>query len=247
MIEAAFISDLHLNPNKPDITEKFLQFTQWASHHIKKLYILGDFFHVWAGDDLGDAWSDEIAETIANLTRSGVEVYYLHGNRDFLLGHQFASKANMTLLPDPYILHMHNMPILLTHGDQYCTRDRSHQWLRRLTRNHVFVPLFLRIPKAWRKKLVMKVRTKSQQGKKKPDSIYEVVREALLKQLECYQVEQGIHGHILKSGVTKHDKFNRTFVQTVLSDWDDTPAVLCYDSTKRLSFISWESISYVRR
>src|SRR5258708_4351574 len=98
MNDAVFISDLHLNPEQPDILVRFKQLIQWAGKSTRNLYILGDFFHVWAGDDSLDAWSSDIAEQLSWLAQQGVSVFYIHGNRDFLLGQDFAKRACMQIL-----------------------------------------------------------------------------------------------------------------------------------------------------
>lgn len=241
MIKAVFISDLHLNPDEPAITHRFFDFTEWASTNTEQLYILGDFFHAWPGDDSLDAWSESIAKRLAWLASCGVSIFYMHGNRDFLLGQRFAKQANMQILDDPYVINLHGESILLTHGDQYCTRDTGHMWLRRITRNKLFGLIFRAIPLAIRKKMVMSVRNRSQNSPSKAASQLEIVTDVMIKDMDAFHVKTIIHGHIHKPGINVHQNNNQTYRQIVLSDWDDTPQLLCYDCSHRLFFMSPEA------
>ncbi|GGI76174.1 UDP-2,3-diacylglucosamine diphosphatase [Legionella impletisoli] len=235
MIDAVFISDLHLNPEQPDITERFFRFIDWASHHTSRLFILGDFFHAWPGDDALDGWSESIAHRLAWLTRQGVQISYLRGNRDFLIGQQFAKLANITILTDPHVLKLNQELILLTHGDQYCLRDVAHQWLRRLTRNRIFFTLFQVMPLKFREKIVLGVRQHSQQSNKS-DYELEIVPEAMIREMDRNKVEIVIHGHIHKPEIKYHEAKQTTYKQIVLSDWDDIPHLLCYDKSNGFYF-----------
>lgn len=234
MIDAVFISDLHLHPNIPAITERFTRFVQWAVANTRVVYILGDFFHVWAGDDSLDAWSKSIAAQLSWLADQGVTLYYMHGNRDFLLGQQFATIASLHILPDPSVIELNDERILLTHGDAYCTNDRGHQWLRRLTRNCFFKTLFLTIPYRIRSRIVSQIRTHSQENKYKPQWTMDIVPAVMLSHMRKLGVEVVIHGHIHKPGLTTHAGDYR---QYVLSDWDDNPLILCYYNSSGFCFI----------
>lgn len=237
-LDAVFISDLHLNPCHPEITTRFLDFVQWALKATRSVYILGDFFHVWAGDDAQTEWTDVIAHQLSLLAMAGVSVYYLHGNRDFLLGHGFADRASMTILLDPTLIQLGGQSILLTHGDRYCTQDRGHQWLRRLTRNRLFTTLFLKIPLRFRKKIVQRVRMQSEANHHKPLWKMAIVPSVMLTHLQQMKARIVIHGHIHQPGLTQHDRSNQQYAQYVLSDWDDNPQILCYNKTKGFYFTS---------
>ncbi|WP_133130442.1 UDP-2,3-diacylglucosamine diphosphatase [Legionella yabuuchiae] len=235
MIEAVFISDLHLNPQQPDITERFNHFIDWASKNTTQLYILGDFFHVWAGDDALDDWSESIAKRLAWLQSQGIEIYFMRGNRDFLIGQRFAKLANIQIITDPLIITLNHESILLTHGDQYCSRDVSHQWLRRLTRNRVFFRMFQAMPLSLRKKIVFGVRQRSQQSSKS-DYQLEIVPEAMIAEMNRNKVQTVIHGHIHRPEIKYHKAKQITYKQIVLSDWDDIPRLLCYDKANGFYF-----------
>lgn len=235
MIEAVFISDLHLHPEDDQITQRFHKFMDWALQHTKNVYILGDLFHVWPGDDGIDSWSKEIAQRLHELSQHKIRLYYIHGNRDFLLGEKFASLAGMKILLEPKIIQLGKEQVMLAHGDRYCTNDTGHQWLRRLTRNKLFPKLFLKLPFSLRSKLVYAVRQHSQNGKKNMQSM-DTVPDAMIRHMQDHKVSILIHGHTHKPGLTIHQRGERNFRQYVLSDWDDTPLLMCYDNANSFYF-----------
>lgn len=234
--EAVFISDLHLHPDNIVITERFNKCIDWLANNTRSLYILGDFFHVWPGDDGFDAWSLAIARRLKGLSSQGIPVYFMVGNRDFLVGEQFARESGVSILSEPAIVHIDEQPVLLVHGDRYCTKDKGHQWLRRLTRNRIFPKIFLRIPFQFRNKMVNGVRQISQSGQYKPE-IMDVVPEVMLAHMQHFKVTTLIHGHTHKFGLTRHQTNGNNFSQYVLSDWDDSPQLLCYDKAKGFQFV----------
>lgn len=232
MLEAVFISDLHLHPQQPLITLRFNRLIEWVAANAPKLYILGDFFHMWAGDDMRDAWSLKIIEKLRWLAEQGVSIYFMHGNRDFLLGKTFAKLAQVQLLADPTLINLGEQTVLLSHGDRYCLLDKAHQRFRRLTRNRLFKMIFLLLPLAFRLKLVNHVRTTSQNNRTKPAWSMDVVPEALIQQMKQYKTQSIIHGHTHQPGSTTYMSQGQKFTQWVLSDWDDIPQILCYYSSK---------------
>ena len=236
MIDVVFISDLHLNPQDDAITERFIRFIQWAAHQTKTVYILGDLFHVWPGDDGLDAWSQSIAEQFSWLAAQGVKIYYMHGNRDFLLGQRFASLASMEMLSDATLITLGDTQVLLSHGDRYCTKDKGHQWLRRLTRNPIFPRLFLSLPFKIRAKIVYDMRLYSQTNRTKSPLNMDVVPDVLLDHMKKLQVNVLIHGHTHKPGLTTHMSNGKAYQRYVLSDWDDNPLLMCYDNANGFYF-----------
>lgn len=237
MIEAVFISDLHLHPERTDIESLFTQFILWAKHAaVKKIYILGDFFHAWAGDDAFDEWSISIAKQLSELSQQGIEIFYMHGNRDFLLGKHFAALANTTILSDPSVIYLGDKRVLLAHGDAYCTKDKSHQYFRFLTRNRFFSWFFLGIPLAYRLALVNKVRNKSENNTNKATEIMDVTNDSVIECMKKHGVYFLIHGHTHKPGITKYDDNENHLQRYVLSDWDAIPSILCYDRTMGLFY-----------
>ena len=237
MIEAVFISDLHLHPHEADITDRFNRFIQWAIDNTQHVYILGDFFHVWPGDDALDAWSESIAMQLSRLASHGIKLYFMPGNRDFLLGNRFAKLACMTILSEPSVITLGDVNLLLVHGDRYCTNDKGHQWLRRLTRNSLFTTLFLRLPYHIRMKLVNNIRQRSQANHNKSADSMAVVVPVMLKHMQQMQVTTVVHGHTHKPGLTTHFHDQIDYQHYVLSDWDDNPLLMGYDNPNSLYFI----------
>lgn len=235
--EAVFISDLHLDPQELSISQRFYAFIDWAAVNTKAVYILGDFFHAWPGDDSLDEWSLGIAKRLKWLSEQRVSIYYMHGNRDFLLGQYFAQLAGMTILAEPTIIGLGNNPVLLVHGDRYCTKDKGHQWFRRITRTAWFTKLFLSLPLQMRTKMVMKVRQHSQNNYHKTAEQMDIVAEPMLIDMHKQALNILIHGHTHKPGLSNHSYNNKEYRQYTLSDWDDSPKLLCYYNSKGFVFV----------
>lgn len=235
MLQAVFISDLHLHPDNPAITERFEQFIQWViEQHPADLYILGDFFHAWAGDDAMDAWSRQIGLKLKSLHDHQIKVYFMPGNRDFLIGDVFLKLSGMQLLSEPALILL-DKPVLLAHGDRYCLLDTAHQKFRKLTRNLLFYRLFLALPLSLRLYLVKKIRQKSASSPYNSSKM-NVVAEAMLQDMHKFRVHTLIHGHTHRPGLTEYQTDDKIFYQYVLSDWDDIPKLLCYDDSIGLYF-----------
>lgn len=237
MNEAVFISDLHLSPLHPEITERFKAWVEWALFHTRKVYILGDFFHAWSGDDTFDEWSGSIAEELARFADQNIPVYFMHGNRDFLLGNQFKKLAKIQYIQEPYCFKLNSMKVLLVHGDRYCTLDKQHQWFRCLTRNKGFIRLFLCLPRSLRLQLVEQTR---KQSRKHQSQIYrqamEVVQSSLETHVKQLEVDVVIHGHTHQPKMIQYPKFKHI----ILSDWEEIPPILCYDHSKGFYFnLNW--------
>lgn len=237
LIDAVFISDLHLHPEEKEICERFNVFVDWAKHSVKRIYILGDFFHAWPGDDAQDKWSDDIALKIHDLSACGIEIFYMSGNRDFLLGNDFSSSAGWTVLKEPTLISLGDEPVLLVHGDRYCTKDKKHQRFRRLTRNRLFAWLFLQLPLSYRKRLVNAVRQISQNNQRAMMLPVDVVSDSVIKHMKHKKVHTVIHGHTHKPGLTSYEVDGVVLRRYVLSDWDDKPMLLCYYKTIGFLFL----------
>lgn len=235
--DLAFISDLHLHPEEPEITQRFYQFIDWAAPNVSTLYILGDFFHAWPGDDGLDVWSRQIAQKLQWLSQQQVAIYFMAGNRDFLLGQDFAALAEMTILSEPCVIQCGEHAVLLVHGDRYCLMDKSHQRFRRLTRNRLFVWLFLKIPLRFRARLVSSVRAHSQSNKSKSYEQMDVVPNAFLKEMDRYKADILIHGHTHKPALRFYEYNGIKRAHYVLSDWEESPRVLCYNESKGFDYI----------
>ncbi len=236
MIDAVFISDLHLHPEESAIQKRFDFFLEWATSSVKNIYILGDFFHVWAGDDTMNDWSRAIAAQLHAVKDKGINLFYMHGNRDFLLGSVFAKHVGWTVLSEPAFIDLGEEKVMLTHGDRYCTKDKAHQRFRMLTRNKIFSTLFLSLPLKYRERLVNQVRSRSQHNQYKSVEQMDVVSESVTQHMISHHVKQLIHGHTHKPGITTYIENDTKLTRYVLSDWDDRPELLCYDKTKGFYF-----------
>ena len=204
-----FMSDLHLSPAHPKMTECFCRFLSQNTQNIDAVYILGDFFDVWIGDDVVQIPDSFIQTIIHALKNYPAPIYFMHGNRDFLIGKLFANEANITLLPDPVIINLYNIPTLLTHGDLLCTDDTKYQQWRKVAHWPWLQWLFLRLPLGWRQKMAQKLRANSRGHTIMTDVNLTTVQEWLLK----YKANQIIHGHTHKPGIHP--------TRFVLPDWHD--------------------------
>jgi UDP-2,3-diacylglucosamine hydrolase len=222
MPHSLFISDLHLCSNSPKTTRLFLQFVERIAPQAEALYILGDLFEYWAGDDdLHTAFHKKITAALRQLTEHGTRVFIMHGNRDFLMQEELAQACNATLLPDPTLLDLYGIPTLLSHGDALCTDDTDYQNFRRQVRDSSWQQQFLALPLAQRKAQIEKLRTTSKAEKQhKSMSIMDVNLHAVHELLQKYNYPRLIHGHTHRPAHHLHHLEGHTYDRWVLGDWD---------------------------
>ncbi|TBM27309.1 UDP-2,3-diacylglucosamine diphosphatase [Hafnia paralvei] len=216
-----FIADLHLSEQEPAITAGFLRFLQREAYQADALYILGDFFEYWIGDDDPQPLHREIASALHDLTNSGVPCYFIHGNRDFLIGKRFAQECGMTLLPQEKRLSLYGHPILIMHGDTLCTDDVDYQRYRRKVNNPFIQKLFSWLPLRTRLNIAAKMRDRSQMTNDgKSEAIMDVNQQAVIEALERNQAEWLIHGHTHRPAVHNVDMPNgEQAKRAVLGAW----------------------------
>lgn len=241
MPHSLFISDLHLSENSPITTGLFHQFIQRVAPQAESLYILGDLFEYWAGDDdLDSPFHLEITQALRALSLQGTTLYIMHGNRDFLMDKRLAKACNATLLADPILINLYDRPTLLTHGDALCTDDTSYQEFRQLVRQASWQQQFLALPLAQRKAQIEELRAKSESEKQlKTMSLMDVNLQAVNELLREYNYPCLIHGHTHRPAHHLHHLDDHSCDRWVLGDWDKQANALYCDAHK----ITWETFS----
>lgn len=216
-----FISDLHLEAERPDITRAFLHFLTNRAQKAEALYILGDFFEAWIGDDGMDDFQHSIARALRRLADSGTRIYLMHGNRDFLIGKAFCREAGCTLLRDPSLVELGGEKVLLMHGDSLCTLDLAYMKLRRWLRNPLTLFILRTLPLATRRKLARKLRKESRaQTRMKASDIVDVTPAEVERIMRDKGVRILIHGHTHRPAVHELDIDGHPARRIVLGDWD---------------------------
>ncbi len=216
-----FISDLHLNQDRPDITKAFLNFLENTAYKAEKLYILGDLFEAWIGDDDQNEFISEIQSALVRINKT-TKVFFMHGNRDFLIGADFASSAGMKILTDPVVEEMFGNPVLLMHGDLLCTEDIDYQKFRKVSRDIKWQKEFLSKPLAERRIIAQNLRGASKEatGKKK-EEIMDVSESEVIKMIQESSVSLLIHGHTHRPNSHSIALKKHTAKRIVLGDWDE--------------------------
>ncbi|MBF7073103.1 UDP-2,3-diacylglucosamine diphosphatase [Glaciecola sp. MH2013] len=221
-----FISDLHLSADRSDISQCLYQFLQTDALKADALYILGDLFEVWIGDDDITDFSESIANALKSLSRS-VPIYFIHGNRDFAIRHAFAKKAGMTILPEQYTIDLYGTRALLMHGDELCTRDVAYQKFRRKSRSWWWPRLMLMLPLKTRQRIAQKGRETSKNNQKHLSAdIMDVTQSEVENVMLKHDVKLLIHGHTHRPNVHFFNLNNIAMQRIVLGDWYDQGSVL---------------------
>jgi len=232
-----FISDLHLSPDHPRLVRGFLALLKEYKNKNTQLYILGDWFNAWIGDDYSALWLDEIITALQEFTAANNHVYFQVGNRDFVLGKKFLALFNATLLPDVYILEINHKRFRLEHGDALCTDDVAYQRFRKVIRNPVLLGILKRTPLNFRQKLANGFRKKSSETKQLKS--YDIMDVNLhVVENAIHQVDFLIHGHTHRPEI--HEVINKKRI--VLGDWrEDTAWILEINEQEnfKLDFKKW--------
>jgi UDP-2,3-diacylglucosamine hydrolase len=220
-VPALFISDLHLSEDRPAANERFFALLEEQARAADALYILGDFFEYWIGDDdLGYPFNAVIAGVLRELTRAGVPLYLMHGNRDFLIGSRFCEATGASLLEDPTVIDLQGERTLLMHGDTLCTDDLDYQAWRRTARSPAWQRQFLAKSLAERRVAIVGMREKSKEViQAKPAEIMDVNDDAVRQAMEQHGVKRLIHGHTHRPGRHRIDLEGGRGERWVLPDW----------------------------
>lgn len=230
-ITTLFISDLHLSEEYPEITRLFLSFLRTCAPRARQLYILGDLFEAWLGDDAGDSHSDTVINALQQLHRQGTDIAIMHGNRDFLLGQGFCDQSGCRLITDPTLIELDGKRVLLSHGDILCTDDHDYQKFRRQVRDPGFQKDLLALSVQQRRLQAEQYREKSRKATRmKAQDIMDVNAAAVEQMMDEYQVNCLIHGHTHRPAVhILEDKGIDGRQRIVLGDWGQTGSVLIHD------------------
>lgn len=215
-----FISDLHLEESRPDITAAFLGFLEEKATGSEALYILGDFFETWIGDDEHTPLQEQVAASLHALSTGGTQIFLMHGNRDFLIGNDFCERAGATLLDDPTVINLYGTPTLLMHGDSLCTADEEYQKFRASMRNPQWQQMILQRPLADRQQMARQLREISMaKNQGKAETIMDVTPEEVVKEMQHHGVQRLIHGHTHRPA--EHDLManGEAAKRIVLGDW----------------------------
>lgn len=234
MGKTLFISDLHLSTEREDIAQCFFDFLENEAPSADALYILGDLFEVWIGDDNVTAFSNKVADAISIVSRS-TSVFFIHGNRDFAIGKDFAKRCNMQLLPEQYVIDLYGRKTLISHGDELCTRDIEYMKFRKKARGWWWPKLMLALPLSLRKKLASKGRETSKNNQKQlTEEIMDVTPSEVVSAMDKFGVDFFIHGHTHRPAVHKFMLDKRHLERIVLGDWYTQGSILVATS-KQLS------------
>ena len=225
--EQLFISDCHLDPGRPQVTQALTAFLQQRAAHASHLYILGDLFEVWLGDDDTAPEYRPVIDSLARLSDS-CDIFFMAGNRDFLLGEDFAARVGLTLLHEPHALQLGQSRVLLLHGDSLCTDDHDYQAFRAMVRNPQWQAEFLAKPLPERRQIAAQLRRDSVAAMSlKASEIMDVNHAAVTECFRQHDADVIIHGHTHRPAVHRYEA---EMTRIVLGDWVSEPSYLSWSS-----------------
>ncbi len=228
-----FISDLHLSPERPDKLALFYKLLNGPALDVDALYILGDLFEAWIGDDDTTSPHREIVEALARYAATGKPLYLMHGNRDFLMGPEFEARSGGRLLPDPSLIDLYGEKTLLMHGDTLCTQDTDYQAFRKQVRDPRWIAGFLQKPLAERAAIASNLREGSRAAtRQKEAEIMDVEPAAVSQTMIDHGVRQLIHGHTHRPAIHRFEMQGQSARRIVLGDWYGDDYVLLYSANE---------------
>jgi len=222
-----FISDLHLSPSNPDLIQTTVEFLAQQASKIDQLYILGDLFNTWLGDDIVPDEFQPLIEQLTKLKQVGIKSYLMVGNRDFMLGKAFADSSGMSLLQEPTLIEIGKCKVLLMHGDSLCIDDISYQRYRLWSRSRFLQYCFLMLPATYRQLISDKIKQKSHNKKQyKSAEIMDVNHNEVDRVMAKFRVDYLLHGHTHRPAI--HDLGHEQY-RIVLGDWEKQPSFIVFD------------------
>jgi UDP-2,3-diacylglucosamine hydrolase len=225
-----FISDLHLSPERPDIIQRFLRFCDSTAADAGRLYILGDFVEYWIGDDNPVHGLQPAFDALQKLAARGLDICFMAGNRDFLIGNQLADRYDFRIITEPCRVHFDNTPLLLLHGDSLCTDDIDYQQFRQMVRDPRWQKQFLAKPLAERESIAQAMRARSRQANAdKEEIIMDVNPQAVVDCMREHGVRLLIHGHTHRPAIHEFDIDGQSCQRVVLPDWYECGGYLMLD------------------
>ncbi len=225
-----FISDLHLDAGRPEIAAQLLAFLKGEAADADALYILGDLFETWVGDDDPNPHFATVKNAIRKLVSRRVPVYFMHGNRDFAIGEQFAEETGVIILPDPYVAELYGENVLLSHGDAYCTDDVQYQTIRKMTRDPAWLAMMLKKPLQERIALAAQSRaTSTARASTLNEKITDVNQGAIEQALRKANVDTMLHGHTHRPATHRFTVDGEPASRIVLGDWYEQGSVVRWD------------------
>jgi UDP-2,3-diacylglucosamine hydrolase len=232
-LHSIFVSDLHLSPERPHINQVFFDFAARIAARAESVYILGDLFEYWVGDDdLADPFNASVADALAGLSGKNVKLRLMQGNRDVLLGEAFARRCGAELIADPTVLDLHGTKTLVMHGDTLCTDDVKYQKFRSYARSPVYQRLLLCLPLALRRATIRLMRAESEKHKEGTSAeIMDVAQSAVERALREHGYPRLIHGHTHRPARHLHTVDGRHCERWVLNDWYRRGGFLHCDSS----------------
>ena len=234
-----FISDLHLHESRPQLTRAFFHFLHTQALGTEKLYILGDFFDAWIGDDDDNALNTEVATELKKLSSAGTQIFLMHGNRDFLLGEKFAAQAGAQLIAEGTVINLYGCPTLLLHGDDLCIDDKDYIAFRQQVRSPQWQQQILAQPLTARRALAAQLREKSQaMNSLKAEDIMDVSQAEVIRVMQDAGVIRLIHGHTHRPARHLLNISGKAAERIVLGDWHDKGWAVIADENK-IELLSW--------
>ncbi len=225
-----FLSDIHVSNEHPEISKQLKEFLLKEESKTNAIYVLGDLFEYWLGDDDPNPLFKEIKQIFKKLSDKNISIFFIHGNRDFLIGESFAKETGCQILHDPYVIDLFGEKVLLSHGDIFCTDDKEYQLFRNQTRDPAWKESILSKSLSFREEFAKQARLESSKHtSSKKNEIMDVNKDEILKMYEKYNVDIIIHGHTHRPAI--HDVFfnEKNYKRIVLGDWYEQGSILRFN------------------